>query len=292
MDLAKEYIIQCLLVAANNLRLTTSKIEVIVLLKEHFVGCKDIADEINILKTSTYFSKLAIKLSQIYFYINNYKIDFLKISEKFKGHVNLIINDLNQFLEVVTPATFQKTISELGKGEIKVEFVKRMTRTDYLDNIKITGDEESDMIINNESKPETEKIKEKLILDDDSHQVNLIQQYQTNILKPLKPIDAFLKRILIGNYTINELDEFLYVLIQNNDLSKRIGFEIVTNMHEILIKAFELIKDRKFIPSYYTIEEMRSCLIVIAAVVKNKNYDITTYLNRAEHFGKRILLTS
>ncbi|MBN1637552.1 MAG: hypothetical protein JW866_01195 [Ignavibacteriales bacterium] len=292
MDLAKEYIIQSVHTAANNLRLTTSKIEVVVLLKDHLAKCKDIADEINILKTSTYFSKLAIKLSQIYFYINNYKVDFLKISEKFKEHVNLIINDLNQFLEVVTPSIFQKTISDLGKSEVKVELVKRMTRTDYLDNIKITGDEENDVISNNESKPETEKIKERLILDDDSQNINMVQHYQTSILKPLKPLDLFLKKILIGNYSFNELGDFINILIHNNDLSKRIGTDVVSNMHEILIKSFELIKDRKMIPSYYTIEEMRACLIVIAAVVKNKNYDITTYLNRAENFGKRILLNS
>jgi hypothetical protein len=33
---------------------------------------------------------------------------------------------------------------------------------------------------------------------------------------------------------------------------------------------------------------MRACLIVIVAVVRGKEVDITNYLNRAENFGRQI----
>jgi hypothetical protein len=41
-------------------------------------------------------------------------------------------------------------------------------------------------------------------------------------------------------------------------------------------------------PGREVIEALRACLIVIVAVVKGKEVDITNYLNKAEEFGKKI----
>ena len=41
-------------------------------------------------------------------------------------------------------------------------------------------------------------------------------------------------------------------------------------------------------PGHDVIEAMRACLIVIVAVVRGKELDITNYLNRAEAFGREI----
>jgi len=41
-------------------------------------------------------------------------------------------------------------------------------------------------------------------------------------------------------------------------------------------------------PGKDVVDALRACLIVIVAVVKGKEVDITNYLNRAEEFGKRI----
>ena len=74
----------------------------------------------------------------------------------------------------------------------------------------------------------------------------------------------------------------------NGDLSAKIGFDIIANMHRILSRAFSLLDSGELVPKADVIESMRACLIVIVAVVKGKEVDITNYLNRAEEFGRRI----
>jgi hypothetical protein len=49
-----------------------------------------------------------------------------------------------------------------------------------------------------------------------------------------------------------------------------------------------LIRSRDLFPGKEIIESMRSCLIVIVAVVKGKDVDITNYLKKAEDFEKDI----
>jgi hypothetical protein len=58
-------------------------------------------------------------------------------------------------------------------------------------------------------------------------------------------------------------------------------------MHEIVAYAMDEIINGKLLPDKKIIESLRACLIVIAAVVKRKDVDITGYLNRAEEFGKK-----
>jgi len=41
-------------------------------------------------------------------------------------------------------------------------------------------------------------------------------------------------------------------------------------------------------PTKEVTESLRACLIVIATLIRNKAVDITTYLNLAEEFGKKI----
>jgi hypothetical protein len=76
----------------------------------------------------------------------------------------------------------------------------------------------------------------------------------------------------------------------NGELSAKIGFEIIANMHRILSTAFSLLSTKELVPKPDVIESMRACLIVIVAVVKGKEVDITNYLNRAEEFGRKIQL--
>ena len=60
-------------------------------------------------------------------------------------------------------------------------------------------------------------------------------------------------------------------------------------MHNILKEAFKGIISGNILINKLVIESLRACLIVIAAVVKGKEIDITDYLNRAEKFGKKYL---
>src|ERR1035438_696151 len=59
-------------------------------------------------------------------------------------------------------------------------------------------------------------------------------------------------------------------------------------LHRILSRAFTLIGTKELVPKSEVIESMRASLIVIVAVIKGKEVDITNYLNRAEEFGRKI----
>ena len=65
MNLIKQYIIQSITNAANSLRLSTQKIEVVGLLKELISKSEDLEADIIKMKKITQFSTLAIRLNEI-----------------------------------------------------------------------------------------------------------------------------------------------------------------------------------------------------------------------------------
>ena len=93
MDLKKEYISQVLTTASHNLRLTSEKIEVIAILKEFIAKSGNVGESIVEMKKITELSKFAIKLGEVNIYITGDKIDFLKLSERFKEHSHNLIID-------------------------------------------------------------------------------------------------------------------------------------------------------------------------------------------------------
>ena len=85
------------------------------------------------------------------------------------------------------------------------------------------------------------------------------------------------------------MQNLISIMKENSELSHKIGFEIIYNMHRIFAHAVKLIRQGYLEPEDEIIESMRACLIVIVAVVRGKEVDITDYLNRAEMFGSRVL---
>lgn len=79
-------------------------------------------------------------------------------------------------------------------------------------------------------------------------------------------------------------------MMKNSALSQKFGSEVVTNMLKIVAKALLLARTKELVPSRDLAESIRACIIVIVAVIKNKEVDISLYLNRAEDFGKKISL--
>jgi hypothetical protein len=278
MDLVKQYINQSITIAANNLRLNNQQIEVVALLKEAIIKSDNLSDDLINMKKITELSLLAIRLNEIYNYLTQNTIDLLKISDQFKEHSRQLIKDLGHMLDVSTPSSFKSAIEKLKNGfttskeEIKVDLSKRIP-------------EEEPFV-----KTETEKIKEKIILeepeeiDDDE----LIQQFENKIISPVKPLDNLLKKLSTEEVDYEELVKFSKTMSTNAELSKRIGFEILSNMHNIISKALLLIRDRDLMPGKDVIESLRACLIVIVAVVRGKEVDISNYLNKAENFGDKI----
>ena len=71
----------------------------------------------------------------------------------------------------------------------------------------------------------------------------------------------------------------------NAALSSQNGFDILSEMHNIISEGLIHLKNKTLAPSLDVLESLRACLIVIVAVVKSKEVDIKNYLNRAEVFG-------
>ncbi len=76
---------------------------------------------------------------------------------------------------------------------------------------------------------------------------------------------------------------------KNAELSNRTGFEIIAGMHNILSKSFIQIKEGKLMASNETIKSLRACLIVIVAVIRGKEVDISEYIEKADKLAKKIL---
>lgn len=277
MDLIKQYITQSITAASNNLRLNSQQIEIVALLKNAINKSEDLGNDLITMKKITELSTLAIRLNEIYNFLTQNQIDLLKISDKFKEHSSFLIKDLSHMLENVTPASFQKSLEKLYKkpdnqDEIKVDLSKRIIEDDLF------------------AKQEQIKLKERLVLEDSSDDEDLFfQNYESIILKPIKPLDNLLKSIS-GNEEIdyNQIQQFEKIMNQNSALSSKIGFDIIANMHSIIAKALKSIKTRNLMPGKEVIENIRACMIVIVAVVKGKEVDITNYLNKAEDFGNQL----
>lgn len=281
MEFIKQYITQSISAAANSLRLSTHQIEIVALLKDAIIKSDDLSNDLKRMKKITELSTLAIKLTEIYNFLSHNTIDFYKISEQFKDHSRNLIKDLNHLLNTTTPLAFKNALEKLHPKE---ESIQQETKEEInVDLSKRKVDEEIFL------KPEIEKIKERIILEDENDNEELfIQNFETNILRPIKPLDLMLKNLSNADFNYGEISSFIKVMSDNGRLSKKIGFEIISDMHETIAKTLTLIKNRKLMPGKEIIEGLRASLIVIVAVVKGKEVDITNYLNRAEELQQKI----
>lgn len=283
MDLTKQYIIQVIGLASNNLRLSSQKIEVVSLLKERIGNSDNLGTDFQNMKKITELSKLAIRLNEIYLYLSSNKVDFLKLSEKFRDHIQLIIKDLSYLLDSTNPSSFKDSIQKLN------EYRSLSITTEPVVNSEQQEENEKSSRI--AVKLENEKLKEKFILEDDKHDDDdqtYFQNFEVTILKPIKHLDSLLKKVVLGTTDNEELQQYSEIMKFNGNLSEKFGSEIIANMHKIFAKALLYIKEGTLIPDKELIEQMRACLIVIVALVRNKEVDIKIYLNRAEEFGKKI----
>jgi hypothetical protein len=283
MDLIKQYLVQCISSASNNLRLTTQQIEVVALLREAILKSEELGSEIKKMKKITELSTLAIRINEIYSYLTQEYIDISKISDKFKEHYQILVKDLNNLLSMVNPLTFKQALNKLNENPSEEKSPEMV-----LEN-SITVDLSERKSDNSVFEKENELSKEKLILEEDSSEESLaFEKYEDSILKPIKPLDALLKEINPGKELPLELNEYAEIMKNNAALSLKIGFEILANMHTIVADSLRLITSGEINPIKEVIESLRACLIVIVAVVRGKEVDITHYLNRAEAFGKKI----
>ncbi|MFO7448069.1 MAG: hypothetical protein R6W90_17030 [Ignavibacteriaceae bacterium] len=288
MNLTRLYIIQSITAASNNLRLSTQKIEVVALLREFLVKSENLESDIGKMKKVTELSTLAIRLNEIYSYLNQGHLDFFKISEKFKEHSQYLIKDLSHMLDMVSPQSLKQALEKISKEvkatqSIPVTMEVNKQQAIPVDLSKRKADEDVFR------KTESDKIKEKMIMEDEKEDdEEFFQNFENSVLKPIKPIDALLKQLSKNEVNYEELNNFADIMKKNGQLSAKIGFDILANMHSIIARSLLLIKTQDLMPGREIIESVRACLIVIVAVVRGKEVDITNYLNRAEEFGRKI----
>lgn len=280
MDLAKQYILQSITAAASNLRLNNQRIELIAILKEVISKSRDLQHDLNQMKKITSLSKFAIKLNEMYKYLNEGSVDFLKLTDRFKEQSYNLIRELNNFLDLVEPTSFKQTLHQLTEAESKI--IEIVNEAEQIDPglIEIKNDESVEKI------EVSETINDQKPLTDE--RASAFNNFESQMLKPIKILDSMLNKLEIDPELPAELEEYSQLMIANAKLSSEHGFEILSQMHEILAAGFTHLKNQTIHPSREVIESLRSCLIVIVAVVKSKEVDIKNYLNRAEVFGSFI----
>jgi hypothetical protein len=115
------------------------------------------------------------------------------------------------------------------------------------------------------------------------------EEFQKQILKPVRSLDELLNRLSNGDFHKDELKSYVEIMKINSELAESEGVKVIANMHVIFAVAMKLIYNDKMLINKSVIESLRACLIVIVAMIKGKNVDITDYLDRAEKFGEKIL---
>jgi hypothetical protein len=284
----KQYIIQAISVASNNLRLSSDKIETVAILRDHLQHSENLEETIRKMKAKTELSKFAIKLWEAFVFTNSANIDFLRISENFKEHSHNLVMELSNLLDIATPEKLNEIFNSMVvKDEISVNLGERVSKTQMPQNISVRKynsieEEQSQDIV------ERDELKEELILGgiEGKNQNNFdFDNYEEDILKPISKLEMLLKNLTERELTSEELTPFIIIMEKNARFSKEIGFSILADMHLIFHDALVLILEKNIEVDLSLIESLRACLIVIVAVVRGKDVDITNYLNKAENLG-------
>ncbi len=287
MDFSKQYILQAISVASNNLRLSSDKIETVAIFRDHIQHCEKLGEEINKMKAKTELSKFAIKLWDAFQYTNSANINFLKIGDVFKEHSHNLVMELSNLLDVTTPEVLTEILNSMEqREEISVELGSKVSMSDVHENTEPTNFGVAGEIQTQES-AERDELKEDLILGEIKETQNFdFDDFEEEILKPIGKLEKLLLAILENKASNEELEKFIKIMKKNAQFSKEIGFTILAEMHQIFSTALASISENKIAVNKNVVESLRACLIVIVAVVRGKDVDITNYLNKAESLGK------
>lgn len=261
MVFVKQYLIQSISHAAGNLRLNSNQMEALALFKELILKSEHLENDLLKMKKVTELSTLAIKLHEIYSFLIRNTIDISTVSEKFKQHSQQLVKDVNLLLYNANHSNFRLLFDKI-KQEEKTEEIKEPV-------VKII-EESADS--NEEKKEESSSF----------------TKFEKTILNPIKPIDSFLNEISEKENLPDNIDDYIETMKKNSELSKKNGFEILSGMHSVVSDSLRLMKEGNLKADKETIESLRACLIVIAAVVRGKEVNISDYLNKAENFSKKI----
>lgn len=291
MDYKKEYLLQLLTACTNKLRLDTSKLELVALLKEEINRSGDPTELFRNMKRITEFAKLAIKLNEFYLFISTSRIDYQTISQRFHSHTDTLLKDLSPFLDSLSGLRFREAINRLN-GSSNLE--KTVTKTDNGLPVIDFSAPKGHRIINIEAvteaitapESEVQEIEETV---ESSYETLDFAKFESAVLSPIKGLDELLKQILNEEMPKGELSFYSQVMYSNYKMAVKFNSETVARMHKTVSKALLMIRDGDLKPTKTMIESVRACLIVIVAIVRNKDIDFKVYLDNAEEFSAGLL---
>ncbi|VAX23419.1 hypothetical protein MNBD_IGNAVI01-280 [hydrothermal vent metagenome] len=282
MNFFKQYILQALSLATNNLRLSPDRVETVAYLKDYLNNSEDIEKEIAMMKTKTELSKFAIKLGEAYKFVSGSNVDFLKLTDVFKEHSNNLIVELSNVLDMVTTEKLKEILAPVINEE---ELAIDLGDIESTKNIPTQLYEET----SNDKKEseEIDSLKEELILEEvTEHDKFDFADFEEKILKPVSKLEKMLKELEADNVPDEDLKKFISLIKKHAEISEEIGFNILAEMHTVLYTALMKVQNKEVMVDKKLVESMRACLIVIVAIVRSKDVDITNYINRAEKLGK------
>jgi hypothetical protein len=303
MDLIKQYIIQTISSAANNLRLSSEKIEVVTMLREVIANSDNVEDDLKQMKKITELSTLGIRLHRTYSFLMEEKIDFAKLSETFKEQSKWLVNDLSHLLDNETPQSFKEILNktlrkeeieikeepQAAEKEISIDLSRRDSKEEDFEFVVVdkTAEEKQSVPeqkdenqVQNNTKDEQEKSSKTKEKDEPS--------FEDIILKTVNSVDSFLQDITNSKIDKNNIEPYLLKLEENQKLSLNHNLYLVAQMHSILFDCLSFIKGKVYPVKEELIDYMRGCLIVIAAIIRRKDVDISNYLNKAEILAAEI----
>lgn len=268
--IVKEYLLQCVNQASGHLKLTAEKIEMIGILREEISGCSNLDCYIKEMKKVTELAKLALKFTEIVNFVNNNKIEYATISEKFRQHSYNLVKELSVTLDVKSSLIFRSYINRVKEsyGQNCISKTEQMPagESDFSDERK------ENLLLHEESEPE---------------QITFYK-FEEMVTKPISPLDNSLKNLLQNEIKPDELKYFGNLMKRNWIVSKNFDSQIISNMHEIVGKTLFLISENILQPNRQIVDALRACLIVIVALIKDKEIDISVYLRKAEELGNSI----
>ncbi|MEW6702327.1 MAG: hypothetical protein AB1298_06370 [Bacteroidota bacterium] len=273
--------------AANNLRLSSEKIETVAIIRQRFNDTENLTEEIKKIKKITELSKLGIKLGELQNFIESGKFDFLKLSDKFKEHSYGLVRELNAVLDILTPQAARKVFQKIDENSPDIDLTSRPHKTQK-ESSAVTIQVPKEIELPKRSR--ADELREAIIFEELNKESGFnFENFEEKVLRPIKELDLFLNRVMKYDFTESEINNHIKTMNENAGFAQKVGFEILSNMHAIFARGLELINQKKIAASSNVVESLRACLIVIVAVVRGKEVDITNYLNRAENFGKTII---
>ncbi len=280
-EITKTYLEQCFNNAVNELHLKAGQVEIISKLRELLFDSESVLKEIERMKKNTELSTFAIRLNEAYNFIESNEIDFSSVSHHFAEHSEKLAQSLKKLIDEFDWQNFQRIVARLHE----LELVNSESKTENGEPVEFMLDYQPTENDNDE----TLEMKSNFILDDELLQRDIsFDEYKEKVLDSIKNMDALLNDLQNGNYSDEQIMKCLRTVEINKTLSEKHNFDIITRMHQTFEDSLRLIQKNIIKINKQLVYAMRSCLIVIVAIIKDKKVDITEFLKRAEFLGKEI----